>query len=36
MQRILEKMGVVRKLRDLGAEDGASVRIGEVEFDFVD
>jgi GTP-binding protein len=36
MQRILEKMGVVRKLRDLGAEDGCSVRIGDIEFDFVD
>jgi GTP-binding protein len=36
LQRILEKMGVVRRLRDLGAEDGSSVRIGDVEFDFID
>jgi GTP-binding protein len=36
LQRILEKMGVVSRLRDLGAEDGSSVRIGDVEFDFVD
>ncbi|MFN3651121.1 MAG: GTPase ObgE [Armatimonadota bacterium] len=35
-QRILDKMGVVRRLRELGAEDGSQVRIGEVEFDFVD
>jgi GTP-binding protein len=35
-QRILEKNGVVSKLRDLGAEDGDQVRIGELEFDFVD
>jgi GTP-binding protein len=36
MQRILEKNGIVSRLRDLGAEDGASVRIGDVEFDFLD
>jgi GTP-binding protein len=36
MQRILEKNGIVSRLRDLGAEDGVSVRIGDVEFDFLD
>lgn len=36
LQRILEKLGVVSRLRDLGAEDGATVRIGSVEFDFLD
>lgn len=36
LQRILEKAGVVSRLRDLGAEDGDSVRIGTVEFDFLD
>jgi GTP-binding protein len=36
MQRILERMGVVRSLRDLGAEEGATVRIGTTEFDFLD
>src|SRR5262249_2341360 len=36
MQRILERLGVVRELRELGAKDGDSVRIGEGEFDFLD
>lgn len=36
LQRILEKNGVVSRLRDLGAEDGDTVRIGDVEFDFID
>ena len=36
LQRIMEKMGVVSRLRDLGAEDGDTVRIGDVEFDFID
>jgi GTP-binding protein len=36
LQRILEKNGVVRRLRDLGAVDGDTVRIGDVEFDFID
>jgi GTPase len=36
MQRILERMGVVGRLRDLGARDGDSVRIGTTEFDFID
>ena len=33
-QGILESMGVVRRLRELGAEEGDSVRIGAEEFDF--
>ena len=36
MQRILERMGVVRRLRELGASDGDTVRIGAAEFDFLD
>lgn len=36
LQRIMEKMGIVSRLRDLGAEDGDTVRIGDVEFDFID
>lgn len=36
LQRILEKMGVITRLRDLGAEDGDDVRIGSTEFDFLD
>ncbi len=36
MQRILERTGVVRRLRDLGARDGDTVRIGSSEFDFID
>lgn len=36
LQRILEKNGIVSRLRDLGAEDGDTVRIGDVEFDFLD
>jgi GTP-binding protein len=35
-QRILERMGVVARLRDLGATDGDTVRIGSTEFDFLD
>lgn len=36
LQRILEKAGVVNRLRDLGATDGDTVRIGKFEFDFID
>jgi GTPase len=36
MQRILERMGIVTRLRNLGAEDGDTVRIGTTEFDFID
>ena len=36
LQRILERMGVVGRLRDMGAGDGDSVRIGTTEFDFID
>lgn len=36
LQRLLERMGVVGRLRDMGAVDGDTVRIGATEFDFVD
>jgi GTPase len=36
LQRILEKAGIVSRLRTLGAEDGDEVRIGETVFDFLD
>jgi GTP-binding protein len=36
LQRILEKAGIVNRLRDLGATDGDTVRIGKFEFDFID
>jgi GTP-binding protein len=36
LQRLLERMGVVARLRDLGAKDGDTVRIGNEEFDFID
>jgi len=36
MQRILDRMGVVRELREMGAHDGDTVRIGTAEFDFLD
>ena len=29
-------MGVIKKLRELGAKDGDVVRIKELEFDFLD
>lgn len=36
LQRTLERMGIIRELRERGAEDGSQVRIGDVEFDFLD
>jgi GTP-binding protein len=33
---ILRKMGVDKSLREKGAKDGDTVRIGKVEFDFMD
>jgi GTPase len=36
LHRILDRAGVIRRLRELGAEDGAQVRIGNEEFDFLD
>jgi GTP-binding protein len=36
LQRILERMGVVGRLRSMGAVDGDTVRIGPTEFDFID
>ena len=36
MQRTLERSGIVNKLRALGAKEGITVRIREIEFNFVD
>lgn len=36
LQRVLDKSGIVRKLRALGAGEGDTVRIGNAEFDFFD
>lgn len=36
LQRILDQMGVDSRLRDLGAVNGDQVRIGTMEFDFVE
>jgi len=35
-QRQLVRLGVVRRLRELGAQEGDKVGIGEHEFDFTD
>ena len=35
LQRRLERMGVYKALRELGAEDGDTVRIGIAEFDYL-
>jgi GTP-binding protein len=36
LQRILEKAGVYEKLRAVGAKDGDTVRIGTIEFEYID
>jgi len=36
LHRQLEKMGVIKRLRDLGAQHGDAVKIANTEFDFVD
>lgn len=36
MHRQLDKMGVIKRLKDMGAEHGDTVRIGDLEFDFHD
>jgi GTP-binding protein len=36
LHRRLERMGVIRRLRDLGAKDGDRVRIGEADLEFVE
>ena len=36
MQKTLRQKGVIKKLRELGAKDGDTVVIGDVEFDFID
>ena len=34
--RSLRRLGVIDRLREAGAEEGSAVRIGEMEFDFVE
>ena len=36
LQRTLERTGIVRKLRAIGAKEGDTVKIGSIEFDYVD
>jgi GTP-binding protein len=36
MQKTLSDKGVIKKLRQLGAKDGDTVVIGDIEFDFID
>ncbi len=36
MQKTLRNKGVIKKLRELGAKDGDTVVIGDIEFDFID
>ena len=36
MQKVLRDKGVIKRLRELGAKDGDTVVIGDVEFDFID
>jgi GTP-binding protein len=36
LHRIVNRMGVIRRLRELGATEGDNVRIGQEEFDFVE
>ena len=35
-QKILREKGVIAKLREMGIEEGDTVSIGDVEFDFVE
>ena len=35
-ERVLRRGGVIDALRKAGAQDGSSVRLGEIEFDFID
>ncbi len=35
-QKVIKDKGVIDKLRDMGAKDGDTVIMGEIEFDFVD
>ena len=36
LQRKLDRLGVIKALKELGVEDGDTVRIGAVEFDYAD
>ena len=35
-QRVLREKGIIAALREKGARDGSVVRLGQMEFDFVD
>lgn len=35
-ERSLSKFGIIQKLRDAGCEEGDTVHIGDIEFDFID
>ena len=35
-QQLLVKNGIIAALREMGAKDGDSIRLGEWEFDFLD
>ena len=35
-ERALRRSGAIDALREQGARDGSSVRLGEIEFDFID
>jgi len=34
--RTLRRLGVIDALREAGAQEGSSVRIGDMEFDFIE
>ena len=36
LQRVMEKAGIIKKLKAIGAVEGSTVRIGNSEFDFFD
>ena len=36
LQRTLNKQGVIAALREKGAKEGSTVRMGDIEFEFID
>jgi GTP-binding protein len=36
LHKLLDEIGVIERLREMGVEDGDTVAIGDFEFDFVD
>ena len=36
LHKLLDDLGVIERLREMGVEDGDTVAIGDFEFDFVD